>query len=339
MLAAYDFAGRAVDTSFSRQYARTLLERLRAIPGVEAAAIARSVPLDIHGLPLTGFTLEGRAQSRAARDEALNNVVTPGYFTVMGIPLRAGSDFADLADASAPPQVIVNEEFVRRFLDGAQALGRRLERSGRTYTIAGVVRNSLYDSFGEPATPIIYFSYRDRPSAGGEIHLRTRVGTEATLAPVAQRIARELDATVSVYDVRTLSEHVEKNLFLKRIPARMFVVLGPLLLVLLAIGIYAVVAYTVARRTAEIGVRLALGATPGVVVAHIVRENLRPIGNGAVLGLLIALLINLHVARGVIYLPLFVGIPALLLLVAAIACWLPARAATRVDPMVALSSE
>ena len=145
----------------------------------------------------------------------------------------------------------------------------------RSYVISGVARNSLYDSFGEKPTPTIYFSYRDRPSSDGQIHLRTRAGTEATLAPLAQRIARELDPGVSVYDIRTLAEHVEKNLFLRRIPARMFVVLGPLLLVLAAIGIYAVVAHAVAHRTAEIGVRLALGARAERVVAQIVGESLR----------------------------------------------------------------
>ena len=109
---------------------------------------------------------------------------------------------------------------------------------------------------------------------------------------------RELDPSLPVYDVRTLSEHVEKNLFLRRIPARMFVVLGPLLLVLAAIGIYAVVAYAVAQRTTEIGVRLALGATAGRVVSQIVGESLRVIGAGALVAWLIALFVAVHLVRG-----------------------------------------
>jgi predicted permease len=339
LLAAYDLTGRNVDVSASRDFATRLLGRLRSLPGVEAAAIATQVPLDIHGLPLRSFTLEGRARSDAAPDRALSNAVTPGYFRTMGIPLRAGSDFVDLGDAAAPPQVIVNEEFVRRFLPDAEPLGRRLESRDRRYVIAGVVRNSLSESFGEPPTPVIYFSYRDRPASLGQIHLRTRLGNELLLATDVERVVRELDPALPVYDVRTLTDHVEKNLFLRRIPARMFVVLGPLLLVLAAIGIYAVVSYSVSRRTTEIGVRLALGATARGVVSQIVGESLRVIGAGALAGWSIMFLVALHLLRGAIDLPVFAGVPAILLLVATVACWVPARRATRVDPMAALRQE
>jgi predicted permease len=339
LLAAYDLAGRNIDGPAARDFTRRLLERLRALPGVEAAAIATSVPLDIHGLPLRSFVLEGRVRSEVAPDRALSNVVTPGYFKTMGIPLRAGTDFVDLSDAATPPQAIVNDEFVRRFLGDAEPLGRRLESRGASYTIAGVVRTSLSDSFGEPPTPVIYLSYRDRPTPRGEMHLRTRAGAESLLAPQVERIVRDLDPALPVYDVRTLADHVEKNLFLRRIPARMFVVLGPALLFLAAIGIYAVVAYTVARRTKEIGVRLALGATSRRVVRQIVGESLRVIGAGALAGWAIALLIHLHLIRGPIYLSVFLGVPAILLLVATFACWLPAQRATRVDPVGALRHE
>jgi predicted permease len=337
LLAAYDLSGRNVDSTAARMFASRLLERLRAIPSVDAAAIATSVPLDIHGLPTRNFTLEGRARADATPDQALTNIVTPDYFRVMGIPLRAGKAFADLNDADAPLQAIVNDEFVSRYLDGAEAIGRRLESRGRSYSIVGVVRTTTYDSFGERPKPIIYFSYRDRPSIAGEIHIRTRVGTESLLAPELQRIVRALDPTVPIYDVRTLVEHVDKNLFLRRIPARMFVVLGPLLLVLAAIGIYAVVAYTVSHRTAEIGVRLALGASAGRVVSQIVRESLRVVGIGAVVGVLIAFVVAIHVMQGApINAVVFVGVPLILMLVATAASWVPARRASRVDPVIAL---
>ena len=339
LLAAYDLTGRNADSTAQRLFAARLLERVRALPGVEAAAIATSVPLDIHGLPNRAFTLEGRARSDASPDLALSNTVTPGYFHVMEIPLRAGHDFADLTvtDAAAPRQAIVNDEFVRRYLGGSQAVGRRLETRGRTYSIVGVVKTSTYDSFGEKPKPIVYFSYRDRPSVAGEIHVRTRAGSETLITPELQRIVRELDPTLPLYDVRTLVAHVDKNLFLRKIPARMFVVLGPLLLGLAAIGIYAVVAYTVSQRTAEIGVRIALGATTGRVVRQIVRETLRVVGIGATVGWALAFLVAIHVVRGApINLTIFVGVPALLMLVAAGASWLPARRASRVDPVVAL---
>ncbi len=337
--AAYDLTGRNENVSYARDFAGRLLDRLRVLPQVESAAIATSMPLDIHGLPMRSFTLEGRARSEAAPDVALTNTVTPGYFRTMGIPFRAGMDFVDLTDTAMPPQAIVNEEFVRRFLGGAEPLARRIETRGTGYVIAGVVRNSLSDSFGEAPAPVIYLSYRDRPAARGEIHVRTRPGAESLLGPQIERVVRGLDPGLPVYDVRTLGEHVEKNLFLRRIPARMFVVLGPLLLVLAAIGIYAVVAYSVSQRTTEIGVRLALGATAGRVVSQIVRETLRVIGAGALVGWAIAFVLNLHLVRGPMYLSVFAGVPAVLLTVATIACWVPARRAARVDPMVALRQD
>ncbi len=339
LLAAYDLSGHGLDPSSERAFASRLLQRLRTLPSVESAAIATSVPLDIHGMPLRAFTVEGLAKTNAAQDQALSNTVSPGYFDTMAISFRAGGDFAGLDDAVTKPQAIVNEEFVRRYLKTAEPIGRRIETRRGSYQIAGVVRTSVYESFGERPAPIIYLSYRDVPAPMGEIHIRTRTGAESLLAPDLRRIVRELDPTINVYDIRSMNEHVEKNAMLRRIPAQMFVVLGPLLLVLAAIGIYAVVAYSVAQRTAEIGVRLALGATARQVMGQIVSETLRVVYVGVMIGLLVTFVIDIHLAHGVIYLPAFVGVPVVLMLVAAGACWVPARRASRVDPMVALRHE
>jgi putative ABC transport system permease protein len=340
LVAAYDLSGRGLDDAGTRAFATRLLDGLRALPGVEAAAIARSVPLDIHGMPLRAFTLEGRARTDGVADQALVNTVTPGYFRTMGIALLEGADFTDLADAASPPQAIVNEAFVHRYLPDVQPLGRRLESRGGRYVITGIVRNSLYEAFGEPPMPMLYVSYRDRPSVAGEIHLRTRVGAEMAVLPAVRRIVREIDPTLPIFDVRTLSEHVERNLILRRIPARIFVVLGPLLLALAAVGIYAVVAHAVAHRTAEIGVRLALGARAERVVAQIVGESLRVIGIGMLAGWVVVFVVAIHAApRGTLDAPLLLGVPALLLMVASLACWIPARRATRIDPVVALRHE
>jgi predicted permease len=340
LLAAYDLTGRSASDPTPLDFARRLVERLRVLPGVRSAAIATSVPLDIHGLPDRSFVLEGRGKSDAAPDSALTNTVTPDYFTTMNIPLMEGTNFADMSDVNAAPQAIVNQEFVRRYIGNAEAIGRHIEVGTGRYAIIAVARNSLYDSFGESPAAAIYFSYRDRPAANGEIHIFARAGGELPLASDVRRIVREIDPGLPIYDVRTLADHIDKNLLFRRIPARMFAVLGPLLLVLAAIGIYAVVGYSVSRRTTEIGVRLALGATPGRVVRQIVTETLQVICVGAAAGWAIGFVIAREVALvGSFDVPIFIGVPFLLLAVATFACWLPASRAARVEPVVALRHE
>ena len=337
LLASYDLSGRTPDEASQREFAARLLERLRALPDVEAAAIATHVPLDLHGIPARPFTVQGRVRTEAGQDRAISNTVTPGYFKVMGIPLLAGHDFAEMRDSAAPTQAIVNQEFVRRYLNDQEAIGRRILTRAGSFTIVGVARNSVYDAFDEAPQPAFYFSYRDLPATQGEIHLRTRSGNETALVSEARTILRDLDPMLPLYDVRTFSQHIERNLFLRRIPARMFVVLGPLLLGLAAIGIYAVVSYAVARRTREIGLRLAFGATSGRVVRQIIRENLGVITSGGTIGWALALVISVHaITKGVVNLPVFLGVPAILLSVAALACWIPARRASLIDPVAAL---
>jgi ABC-type antimicrobial peptide transport system permease subunit len=221
-----------------------------------------------------------------------------------------------------------------------EPLGRKLQARGRTYYIAGVARDALYNAFGEPPQAIIYFSYRDNPGSAGEIHVRTRTGAETGVAPDVRRVVRELDADLPVFNVRTLTDHVESNLIFRRIPARLFAVLGPMLLLLAAIGIYAVVAYTVSLRTTEIGVRLAVGATPPRVIAQFVGDSLMVIAAGAVAGWLLAFIVALDVMPGgEIDLAVFTAVPAVLLGVALLACWVPARRAARLDPVIALRQE
>ena len=339
LLAGFDLSGRNVTESGARAFAATLLDRLQALPSIESASIASSVPLDIHGMPMRFFTLEGRARDDDAPDQALTNTVAPGYFRTMKIPILMGRDFTDLRAAADPAEVIVNEAFVRRYLDGAEPLGRRIEVRGRTCVITAVARNSLYDAFGEPPTPIMYFSFRDRPSLVGDIHVRVRAGAETAAAADIRRIVRDIDPELPIYDVRTLNDHIESNLILRRIPARMFSVLAPLLLLLAAGGIYAVASYAVSLRTADIGVRLALGATTGRLVAQIVGEHLAIVGAGALAGWIAALGFVMDVLDAPIDVPVFAGVPALLLVVAALAAWAPARRAARVDPLIALRAE
>jgi len=340
LLATYDLSPSTPTPEYQRQFAAKLIERLQRVPAIESAALSNQMPLDIHGLALRGFTLEGRAQQTQQQETALSNILSPGYFKTMGIPIVAGADFVDLNDTAMPPQVIVNEEFVRRYIAPADPIGRRLTNNGDVYTIAGVVKNSTYEAFGEPPTPAFFFSYRDRPRYLGEIHLRAKAGSETLLASEVQRAVREIDASLPVYNIRTMAEHVERNLFLRKIPARLFAVIAPLLLALVAIGIYAVISYTVSQRTTEIGVRIALGATADRVVRQIVKEGMLVASSGVMLAWVVAAMVQLHLfSRAAGAMSVLIAVPIVLLGVAAFSCWLPARRATTVDPVVALRSE
>ncbi len=340
LLATYDLSGTVTTDEYPRQFATQLLDRLHRVPSVQSVALANAMPLDIHGLPLRGFTLEGRAQTTAQREAALSNIVSPGYFDTMNIAIVAGEDFVDMSDRTMPPQAIVNEEFVRRYIAPADPIGRSLTSGDQAYAIAGVVKNSTYDAFGEPPTPAFFFSWRDRPRWLGEIHLRARPGSETMLASEVQRAVREIDASLPVYNIRTMAEHIERNLFLRKIPARMFLIIAPLLLALVAVGIYAVVSYTVSQRTTEIGIRIAMGATSNRVVTQIVKEGLIVVSAGLILAWVIAAMVQTHLfSAGPGAWTVLMAVPTLLFAVAALACWLPARRATTVDPVVALRAE
>jgi predicted permease len=339
LLAGFDLSGRGMSDDDVRAFDASLVDRLARLPTVEAVAIATSVPLDIHGLPMRVFTVQGHARSDDGFDEALTDTVTPGYFSVMKIPFVAGHDFAPLTDIAAPRQVVVNATFVRQYLDDADALGRRIEVRAKPYVIVGVVRDSTYNAFGEPPTPMLYFSLRDRPAPTADVHVRVRSGAETAAAADIRRVVAGLNPELPVYDVRTLSDHIEANLIFRRIPARLFGVLAPLLLLLAASGIYAVVAYGVSLRTQEFGVRLALGATGTRLVARCVGEHLAVVATGALAGWLLALAVVVDLLGGRVDPGVFAGVPALLMAVALVACWWPARRISEIDPLIALRAE
>ena len=337
LLAAYDLAGRSSDAAVSRALATRTLEAVTALPSVDSAAIASSVPLDIHGLPSRVFTVDGHSRADGGFDEALTNIVTPGYFAVMGISQLTGRDFSPITDTTAPRQAIVNEEFARRYIDSGEPLGRQIRARGGPFTVVGVVRNSLYNAFGEPPQPAIYFSYKDNPQPRGEIHVRFRPGSEGAGPAEIRRVMRELDADLPVFNLRSMTEHVDTNLIFRTVPAKMFSVLGPLLLILAAIGIYAVVAYSAALRTREVGVRMALGATTRRVVRQFVGESMSIAFVGGLLGWSVAFFLATEFAPGGRIDPVvFTAVPVILLAVAAASSWIPARRAVAIDPSVAL---
>ncbi len=185
----------------------------------------------------------------------------------------------------------------------------------------------------------MYFSYRDRPWRTGELHVRTRPGAESTVGGPLRATIGALDPASPVFNLRTLDEHVENNLLLKRIPARLFLVLGPLLLLLAAGGIHAVVAYAVSARRTEIGVRLALGATGRRVVGELVSSSLGVVAAGAAAGWLVVWIVATRLFGAPTDLRAFVAVPLAVIGVAAVSSWLPARRAASIDPVAALKHD
>ncbi len=334
LLAAYDLRGRvrAVEPAAATTFANRLLTQIAALPSVDRAALAISVPLDIHGFPGRQYQLEGSARADGMLDRALTNIVSAGYFATMGIAMVDGSDFAALSDPAAPMQAIVNDTFARQH-GPRPVIGRTLTTAGRSYRIVGVVADSRYNAYDEPATPFIYLSLRDRPSPSAELHVRRRAGTDAALANEVRRIVRDLDPALPLYNVRSLDDHVEANLVFRRIPARLFGVLGPVLLGVIGMGIYAVVSYTITRRRTEVGVRMALGGTPQRVTREFVADTLQMVGLGLAAGLLFAWIIVSGMAGTAsgLLLPV-IGVAAMIGGVAFAASWVPVRRAARVDP-------
>ena len=342
LLATYDLRGRSRDVTndSAREFSARVLETLRQDEAIESVALSTSVPLDIHGMPSRMVSVEGRTRDDGQFDRALANTVSPGYFETMRIRVLEGNDFSDLRDRRDASEAIVNEAFVRQLIAPRVAIGRQVVAAGRTYTIVGVVRNSIANAFGETPEPMLYLSLRERPSTMVEVHIRARRGSERDLIPTVRRIMRGLDATLPVYNVRTMVDHVDASLVFRRIPARMFVVLGPLLLGLVGVGIYAVASHAVTRRRKEVGTRLALGATPSSVVQGLVLDTTRVVAIGALGGLAAAALIDPGFESGLSGKTMVLaGTTLLLMAVAAVATWLPARRASRIDPMLVLKHE
>ena len=342
LLATYDLSGTVTNDEYPRQFATQLLDRLHRVPSVQSVALANSMPLDIHGLPLRGFTLEGRAQTTAQQEAALSNIVSPGYFKTMGIPIVAGEDFADMADRTLPPQVIVNEEFVRRYIAPADPLGRQLtngdadlhdRRRGEELDLRRVRRAAdagvLLLVARSPA-----LAWRDSPARAGRDP--KRCSPRKCSAPFA-RSTRRCRSTTSGRWPSTSSATCSCG----RSRRACSLVIAPLLLALVAIGIYAVVSYTVSQRTTEIGVRIAMGATADRVVKQIVKEGLIVASAGVILAWVIAAMVQTApVQRRARSVDCVDGACRWCCsAVAAFSCWLPARRATMVDPVVALRAE
>jgi putative ABC transport system permease protein len=325
---------------------------MRAVPGVESAAVIYPLPFGGSSTSNT-FTIAGRPEPAPADKPAANyRAVSPDYFRVMRMALARGRAFNEQDDAKAQPVLIVNETFARRFFAGADALGQHvtIERaSGVTAVqdsreIVGVVGDVRHTGLDEEPGPEFYVPYTQAPESYMALVVRAKVGNASGVAAGVRGAIREWDREQYVPAVEPMTQLIAESVADRRFNALLLGLFAFTALLLASVGIYGVTSYTVAQRTHEIGVRLALGARPADVLRLVLWQGLRLILFGVAVGIVAALALT-RLLAGMLYgvsatdPPTFTAIALILTAVALVACYVPARRATKVDPMVALRYE
>jgi predicted permease len=331
-------------------FLETAVKRLEGLPGVERAAYASGVPLTIRSGSTIGAPLRVAEGGEAFQARYEVNHVGPQYFATMGIGVRKGREFGPTDRPGAPVVVIINEEFARRYFSGADPVGRHLMLPMGPDTpypveIVGVVANSKHRSIGEEQQAAVYEPFLQRGNRGRFVHLllRTRTDSNVTARDVQQMLAR-MDSSAAI-DVQTMRSTLAFAFMPSRIGAGLLGALGVLGLALAMVGLYAVVSYAVSRRTAEIGIRMALGASRAAVLRLVLGDAAILTGAGILAGLIIAALVTRPLAMFLVQGlsasdPVsFVGTAVVLGAVSLGAAWAPARRALHIDPAMALRDE
>jgi predicted permease len=326
-----------------RQFCRALRERLEAMPGVLGVTYSDHVPLAAvagsspwHQLQIDGYVPAPNEQMMIHRA-----TVPPGYFGVMGIPLLEGRDFTERDEAGRPVVIIVNQTFARRYFGNANPIGRKVRMEGDVLTVVGVARDSKYHTPIENPMPFFYIPFRQWFGPGLNFSFLVKTaGDPLRLAPAMRREALALNQDAA-FHTSLLSDAVGASLYPQKVAASLLSVVGCVCLLLAAIGLYSVISYAVSQRTQELGIRIALGARPAQVSGLVIWEGLKLTGPGLAVGIVAALAVSRLVAGMLVEVsaadPItFAAAAAFLTLVALVACYLPARRATRVDPISAL---
>jgi len=333
------------DQARGRSLYDNMLARVAAVPGVQSATLAESVPLSIGG-SRRGTAIEGYQAQPGEDTETSYNVVGPQYFETMRIPMVRGRAFTDADRAGAPPVVIVNEAFARRYWPNADPIGKRLSAHGSGgpfREVVGVTRTGKYNTLGEEPRPFYYLPLWQEYQGTVTLHVKTAGDPRALIGSVREAI-RAVDPNVPVVDVKTMDEQMLVALLPARLAGTLLGAFGLLALLLASVGIYGVMAYSVVQRTREIGVRRALGAQTNNLLRLLLGEGMRLAAIGFAIGLAAALALTRFVSSllyGVTPTdPLtFVGALGVLTLAVVVACYIPALRALRVDPVTALRYE
>ena len=330
------------DTAPQLVFYNQILERVRILPGVEAASFADFIPSG-GGRRSTTISVENYTSRPEENMGVLNGVVATDYFKTMGMTLLAGREFTDRDTEGAPRSVIVNDALARRYWPGQDALGKHILVGDRQLEVVGVVKDATAYIFQKGSSPFFYVPHLQNPSAGMTLHVRSK-GDPMAMLPAVRNEIEALGRSVVLRDASTLSDHLSEALLMLRIVSTITGVFGLLALVLAIVGVFSVVNYSASRRTREIGIRLALGAQRVDILRLILREALFIVLVGVAAGLFMAvasgrLLASLMFANNGIDTSVYVVVALMLIAIAMLACFLPAYKATKVDPSDALRHE
>jgi predicted permease len=343
---AFDLGALHYDQGRAQQYFRAAIERAKTSPGVESATIASNFPLGGGFAPLRTAFPEGQDEASGYRGTLTQlNDIAPNFFETLRIPLLRGRAFSDADRKDTKPVAIINEAMGKQFWPNENALGKRFHFFGETALreVVGVARNTVVNVIGEEPQPLAYLPVTQDFAPAVTMQVRTPGRPEAVVATVRSQV-QSLDTNLALTNFNTIGELIDQGLWAPRMGAALLTVFGGLALFLAVVGVYGVLSYSVSQQTREIGVRMAMGAQSGRILRLVVGQGMRLAIAGLTLGILIALAAT-RVLSSLLFGvsahdPLIFGGVSLVLAAAAIlACYIPARRATRVDPLLALRYE
>ena len=346
LLAGIDLSEQGYSTEQGKLFMRHVRDRMEALPGVRAVSFGHApLGFDRDRDNSASVQIEGYLPRRGEDITVYWAQVWPGYFDLLRIGLTEGRDFTDRDDSQAPPVVIISEAFAHRFFRGQEPVGRKLRLWGTEWTVVAVVKDIKYHSLSESPQPYFYLPMQQiwEPHTGTGLLVRTE-GSPEQILPALQRELRSVDPRVNLFVVFALRDFIGASWFVQKVAASFLGVLGTLALLLAALGLFSVMAYTVSQRTQEIGIRMALGAQTLDVLRPVLGQALRLAVVGVGIGLVLSFALTRLVASQLLGVsatdPLtFVGVSCLLCTVALAASFIPARRATRVDPLIAMRAE
>ena len=337
---AVNLTAAGYDAQRAQSFQDELLERVKAMPGVESAAFARLTPLGYASFSSTTIGVDGYQPLPEEQPIVQYNEVGPEYFGTMGIPLVSGREFTRADDEKAVPVAVVNETMVAQYWRGRTPIGQRLQVKGRWMQVVGVAKDSKYESIREAPKPFFYVPLRQNFSRSAGLYIRTPLSPE-TMATALTREVHAIDGNLALFEVITLQEQVDRSTSPQMVAVTLVGILGGLALLLAAIGLYGVMSYAVSQSTRELGLRMALGAGASKLLQLVLSRGLVLTASGVALGAAVALGLT-RLLGNLLYKvsprdPLAFGSALVVMTVASVAaCFLPAWRATRTDPARAL---